>query len=297
MKKRNRMISILLVFVMILCFWGCSSDADVTTKAEPQTDETPQSSDTEEMTPPPETDGATEEERPKYVADWMRENFLCDEDPDAAGRTICTNHVYDEEYSDEGANGFHDRLADCELNWRKTREDAEGMYEDATVTVRIESLDGSSYLILHDGENSDFVYVSDRDCYVQLLTSEDISEHIVGSCEDLRWALILQDGDEDFCMEDASPEELAQTFIAHQMEIDERLYRIPDELLSYDCEVREAEGEELIYVEWAMICHGMPRYASFSDNGDGTYTAEIRTYLQRTEDGVWVNIGYNELGF
>ncbi len=297
MKKRIRMISILLAFVMILCFWGCSTDADVTTKAEPQTVETPQSTDTPETTQPPETDGSTENELPKYVADWMQENFLCDEDPEAAGRTICSNHLYDEEYSAEGANGFHDRLSDCELNWRKTMEDAEGMFEDATLTVRIESLDGSAYLILHDGKDSDFVYVSDRDCYVQMLTAEDISEHIGASCESLRWKLIMQDYDEEFYMEDASPEELAQTFIAYQMEIDERLYRVPDELLSFDYEVREVEGEELIYVTWVMVCHGMPRYTSYTDNGDGTYTTEIRTYLQRTEDGVWVNIGYNEFGF
>lgn len=301
----KRLLSAVLVFIMIFCFWGCSSEADVTTTdetqtdkmttQESQTDETPQSTSTEETPQPTETDETPEEEKPKYVSDWMQENFLCDEDPEAAGRTICTNQIYDEEYRSEGAVDFHKWLADCELNWRKTKQDAEGMYGDATVTVRIESLDGSSYMILHDGENGNFIYVSDQDCYVQLLMKGDIGERVSDSCEGLRWRLITQN--DDFYMEDASAEELAKMFIAHCMEIDEQLNRKADELLSYDYEVREYEGEELIYVTWTMICYGQPRYTDFDDNGDGSYTVWIKTYLEKTENGVWVNMGYSELGF
>lgn len=283
-------IALLVVFALLFSFVGCSSEADATTTQE----ETPQSSSTEETTLPPETDGTQEEERPKYVSEWMQENFLCDEDPEAAGRTICTNHEYDEEYSLEGAT--NEWLGECELNWRKTRPDAEGMFADATVTIRIESLDGSSYMILHDGENANFVYVSDQDCYVQLLIfMKDLDELVSGYSESVRRELIMQDN--EFYMEDASPEELALTFIEHCMEIDEQLNRKPDELLTHDYEVREYEGKELIYVEWTMICYGMPRYADFSENDDGTYTVYMKTYLEKTEDGFWYNMGFSAINF
>ena len=327
--------------LLLLTVSGCERMPPATTEAdEPQTTaepvtqaptEAPTEMPTEDSLVMPDDVPTDENGKPYYLFGHYLERMKTGvDDPYYYGDAVLRRLVTGETTLSFSGRYLH--YSNDMLDWANARTDGEGLFEDANLELTLTGTGTDEYILLHDGKDANYVYLSAQEKYVPIVngsdryidfgnrpswidatecppdrTTEDICEDISRILHD-QWDRWLAT-EPNYRLHAASPEEAAQQYCEH---LERHLMQIQESLLGkhwrFDyvrvdnlTDVTYDEGTKTLTFFYDLT--KMPSNPESDvraggwivDNEDGSYTQTLDGYLVLNEDGEWqvpMNDGY-----
>ncbi len=302
----KKLICFFLALVMMTSLWACTNapenqddSLESPSSSEPSTEP---STELENPTEPEETAGEEKtlldelSEQYDTALSYIRANMYCPEDVASNGRVTLTSLETGEVV--ENINGYYFDITfyddDC-LDWRKAVASADGLFEDATDVVRVESRAKEDwYMEFHNGSDAKYIYFSELDLYVPFFGRFDPTEQVNDGIDALKEAYFMMDP--DFRMEDSSPEKIAEAYCDRALELwqirGEETERYTDVSIgNITYELRD-DGKKIaiFYDMTATPINDYPIFAGHTwENEDGSWTCAMEAYLTLGEDGKWLD--------
>lgn len=212
------------------------------------------------------------------------------------------------------------------LDWANARTDAEGLFEDARLTLTVTGPGTEETVVLHDGKDANYVYLSAEGLYVPVVngsdryldlgnrpewidepecpqerTEEEIASELSTILRDNwdRWLAV----EPEYRVRTDAPEEAAQQYCEH---LEQHLMQMQESLLGQHWRyeyIRVENLTDVVYDEQEgelFFRYDITRKAAtpesdthaggwIVDNEDGSYTQTTEGFLRLNEDGEWEN--------
>lgn len=331
MKIYKRLLPCALALFLLLSLCGCGKTASSTEKTEAPTAEPTTLHATEPATTPatetagdelvmPDDVPTDADGNPYYL--WRSYFYRLKQgtdDPFYCGDAVLTRLITGESSLSFSPSAM--ALSDTDmLDWANARTDDEGLFEDASLSLKVTGAQTDEYILFHDGKDANYVYLSAQELYVPIVNGSDRymdGPDWVEQCpkdrtsEDIaaEFSLKLRNKWDEWLVVDpahriyaATPEEAAEKyceyFETHMMQIQDSLlgsnwhfeYVRVENLnnVKYDEETKTVSFE-FDYTRKAAIPESDIRAGGgIVENEDGSWTQVFVHSLTLAEDGTWV---------